>query len=83
MRQVGIVGYVLYSLKDWSHVLYTDVVAPEKKNGGFLLLFLALFQHMVFTNEFSILVKELGLLTKLGQWISGLDVVGSYMYIVL
>jgi hypothetical protein len=38
---------------------------------------------MVFVDGFLILVKELGLLTNLGQWIRGLDVMGSYMYIVL
>jgi hypothetical protein len=39
---------------------------------------------MVFIDGFLILVKELGLLTNLGQWIRGfLDATGSYMYIVL
>jgi hypothetical protein len=38
---------------------------------------------MVFVDGFLILVKELWLLTNLGQWIRGLDVVGSYiLYIV-
>jgi hypothetical protein len=41
------------------------------------------FWHMVFADGFLILVKELGLLTNPGQWIRGLDAVGSYMYIVL
>jgi hypothetical protein len=38
---------------------------------------------MVFTNGFLFLVKELGLLTNPGHWVMVLDVVGSYMYIVL
>jgi hypothetical protein len=38
---------------------------------------------MVFTDGFLMSVKKLGLLTNLGQWIRGLDVTGSYMYIVL
>jgi hypothetical protein len=33
--------------------------------------FLAVFRHMVFTNGFLILVKELDLLTNLIQWIRG------------
>jgi hypothetical protein len=41
------------------------------------------FQHMVFANGFLFLVKELGLLTNLDHWVRVLDVVGSYMYIVL
>jgi hypothetical protein len=32
---------------------------------------------------FYFLVKELGLLTNPGHWVRVLDVVGSYMYIVL
>jgi hypothetical protein len=38
---------------------------------------------MVFADCFLFLVKELGLLTNLGHRVSVLDVVGSYMYIVL
>jgi hypothetical protein len=38
---------------------------------------------MVFSNGFLFLVKELGLLTNPGHWVRVLDVVGSYMYIVL
>jgi hypothetical protein len=41
------------------------------------------FRHMVFADGFLFLVKELGLLTNLGHWVRVLDVVGSYMYIVL
>jgi hypothetical protein len=41
------------------------------------------FQHMVFFYGFLFPVKELGLLTNLGHWVRVLDVVGSYMYIVL
>jgi hypothetical protein len=59
----------------------------EKKFGLFLAVFcvccLAVFWHMVFADGFLILVKELGLLTNMGQWIMHLGVVGSYMYIVL
>jgi hypothetical protein len=38
---------------------------------------------MVFADGFLFPVKELGLLTNLGYWVRVLDVVGSYMYIVL
>jgi hypothetical protein len=41
------------------------------------------FRHMVFANGFLFSVKELGLLTNPGHWVRVLDVVGSYMYIVL
>jgi hypothetical protein len=41
------------------------------------------FWHMVFADGFLFLVKELGLLTNPGHWVRVLDVVGSYMYIVL
>jgi hypothetical protein len=41
------------------------------------------FQHMVFDDGFLFPVKELGLLTNPGHWVRVLDVVGSYMYIVL
>jgi hypothetical protein len=43
----------------------------------------AVFQHMVFADGFLFSVKELGLLTNPGHWVRVLDVVGSYMYIVL
>jgi hypothetical protein len=41
------------------------------------------FQHMVFVDGFLFPVKELGLLTNPCHWVRVLDVVGSYMYIVL
>jgi hypothetical protein len=43
----------------------------------------AVFRHMVFVDGFLFPVKELGLLTNPGHWVRVLDVVGSYMYIVL
>jgi hypothetical protein len=43
----------------------------------------AVFRHMVFADGFLFLVTELGLLTNTGHWVRVLDVVGSYMYIVL
>jgi hypothetical protein len=43
----------------------------------------AVFRHMVFADGFLFSVKELGLLTNPGHWVRVLDVVGSYMYIVL
>jgi hypothetical protein len=43
----------------------------------------AVFRHMVFSDGFLFLVKELGLLTNPGHWVRVLDVIGSYMYIVL
>jgi hypothetical protein len=48
-----------------------------------MLHFLGGFRHMVFFRWFSISVKELGLLTNPGHWVRVLDVIGSYMYIVL
>jgi hypothetical protein len=45
--------------------------------------FFVLFWHMVFINGFLIPVKKLELLTNLSQWIRGLDVARSYIYIVL
>jgi hypothetical protein len=39
--------------------------------------------HGFFANGFLFLVKELGLLTNPGHWVRVLDVVGSYMYIVV
>jgi hypothetical protein len=41
----------------------------------FYIHFWQFFQHMVFTDGFLILVKELGLLTNLSQWIRCLYVV--------
>jgi hypothetical protein len=41
------------------------------------------FRHMVFADGFLFSVKELGFLTNPGHWVRVLDVVGSYMYIVL
>jgi hypothetical protein len=38
---------------------------------------------MVFSDGFLFLVKELWLLTNPGHWVRFLDVIGSYMYIVL
>jgi hypothetical protein len=38
---------------------------------------------MVFANGFLFLIKELGFWTNLSHWVRVLDVVGSYMYIVL
>jgi hypothetical protein len=56
---------------------------PRKKKLTVFCIFFLVFRHMVFANGFLIPVKELGLLTDPGQWIRGLDVTGSYMYIVL
>jgi hypothetical protein len=55
----------------------------ESSSHVFLRLYLAVFRHMVFADGFLILVKELGLLTNLGQWIRGLDATRSYICIVL
>jgi hypothetical protein len=38
---------------------------------------------MVFVDGFLILVKELGLLTNLGQWIRGLDAKILYVYCIV
>jgi hypothetical protein len=46
----------------------------KKKLWHFFAFFLCFFWHMVFVDGFLIPVKELGLLTNLGQWIRGLDV---------
>jgi hypothetical protein len=53
---------------------------PQKTCHIFLGGFLA---HGFFVDGFLFPVKELGLLTNPGQWVRVLDVVGSYMYIVL
>jgi hypothetical protein len=39
--------------------------------------------HGFFVDGFLFLVKELGLLTNPGHWVRVLDVIGSYMYILL
>jgi hypothetical protein len=68
-------------LQECSHVLYTDMgergdslvgefgggSPPQNILGGFLPLFLAVFQCIVFVNGFLIPVKELGLLNNMGQ----------------
>ena len=41
------------------------------------------FGTWFFVDGFLFQVKELGLLTNPGHWVRVLDVVGSYMYIVL
>jgi hypothetical protein len=46
-------------------------------------MFLEVFRLTIFIDGFLIPVKELGLLTNVGQWIRGLDAEGSYMCIVL
>jgi hypothetical protein len=38
---------------------------------------------MIFSNGFLFPVKELGLLTNPCHWVRDLDVIGSYMHIVL
>jgi hypothetical protein len=47
----------------------------EKIIGPFLVVFCVrfwrFFRHMAFANGFLILIKELGLLNNLGQWIRG------------
>jgi hypothetical protein len=45
--------------------------------------FWAVFRHIVFYDGFLFPIKELGLLTNPSHWVRVLDVVGSYMYIVL
>jgi hypothetical protein len=59
--------------------------APEKKKiaSRNMSHFWAFFEHIVFVDGFLFPVKELGLLTNPGHWVRVLDVVGSYMYIVL
>jgi hypothetical protein len=41
------------------------------------------FEHMVFSDGFLFMVKELGLLTNPGHWVRVLDDASSYMYILL
>jgi hypothetical protein len=41
------------------------------------------FGTWFFSNGFLFLIKELGLLTNPSHWVRVLDVIGSYMYIVL
>jgi hypothetical protein len=49
----------------------------------FLCPLLGGFSAHGFSDGFLFPVKELGLLTNPGHWVRVLDVVGSYMYIVL
>jgi hypothetical protein len=44
-------------------------IPPKFVFGFFCVRFLAVFRHMVFADGFVISVKELGLLTNIGQWI--------------
>jgi hypothetical protein len=71
----GCVGYVLYSLpQETCHIFASFFVLPRFSCpllSGFL------------THGFLFSVKELGLLTNPVHWVRVLDVVGSYMYIVL
>jgi hypothetical protein len=41
------------------------------------------FRHMIFADGFLFPVKESWLLTNPGHWVRVMNVVGSYMYIVL
>jgi hypothetical protein len=45
--------------------------------------FWVVFWHMVFVDGFLFPVKELGLLTNPGHWVRVLDVIVSYIYILL
>jgi hypothetical protein len=65
---------------------------PPSEGGGpppifwhfFASIFLVVFRHMVFVDGFLILVKELGLLTNLGQWIRGFGCRGIlYIYCIV
>jgi hypothetical protein len=47
------------------------------------ILFRWFFGTWFFVDGFLFLVKELGFWTNPGHWVRVLDVVGSYMYIVL
>jgi hypothetical protein len=49
----------------------------------FVSIFGWFFGTWFFIDGFLFSVKELGLLTNPGHWVRVLDVVGSYMYIVL
>jgi hypothetical protein len=42
-----------------------------------------IFSTWLFVDGFLFSVKELGFLTNIGLWVRVLDVIGSYMYIVL
>jgi hypothetical protein len=58
--------------------------APEKKKMvHFLWFFVLVFWHMNFADNFLIAVKELGLLSNLGQWIRIFDATGYHVYILL
>jgi hypothetical protein len=79
-QQVGEfwVCVIFFSLRNVSHFFLVFRVASI-----FRVHCWAVFRHMVFDNGFLFPVKELGLLTNPGHWVRVLDVVGSYMYIVL
>jgi hypothetical protein len=57
--------------------------ASQKKDDVFYIFFWQIFRHIVFVDGFLVLVKELCFFTNPVQSIRGLDVMGSYMYIVL
>jgi hypothetical protein len=49
----------------------------------FVSIYGRFFDTWFFTDGFLFPIKELGFLTNIGHWIRVLDVIGSYMYIVL
>jgi hypothetical protein len=58
------------------------VTLDKNKIGSSFCPFLAILRHIVFVDGF-ILVKELGLLTNMVQWIRYFYAARSYMYILL
>jgi hypothetical protein len=60
-----------------------DMVSSFFVSHQFSCSLLDSFRHMVFSDGFLFPVKELRLLTNIGNWVRVLDAAGSYMYIVL
>jgi hypothetical protein len=59
------------------------ILCTSSASGNMCHIFRWFFGTWFFADGFLFPVKELGLLTNPGHWVRVLDVVGSYMYIVL
>jgi hypothetical protein len=72
--------YIIFNIGP--HVLYTNMGSTGGGEifGIFCVNVLVVLRHMVFVYGFLLLVKELGLLTNMSQWIRVLDTAGSYIY---
>jgi hypothetical protein len=65
------------------HILLGMCYIPRTTYFWDHMIFRWFFSTWFFADGFLFLVKELGFWTNLGHWVRVLDVIGSYMYIVL